>query len=101
MCERKAETEEKNLRFHEMISEYVWIKPPVSRHKSDTDSVTEKMAVKKTTTTKPHWLYYYEFFLPGLLCLSLKNILLNGLKILKCFHTKKLVKRCNVDVRLF
>ena len=57
------------------------------------------MVKKTTTTTKPHGLYYFDFFfLPGLFCLSLKNILINGLKVLKCFHAKQMVKSCNVDI---
>ena len=51
----------------------------------------KEMAVKKTTTTttKPHGLYYFEFFVPRLFYSSLKNILINGLK---CVHTKQLIK---------
>ena len=39
-----------------------------------------------------HGLYYFEVFRPGLLCLSLKIVLRDGIKVLKCFHTEQLVK---------
>ena len=39
-----------------------------------------------------------EIFLSGLFNWSLKNILINGLKVLKCVRTKQFVKNCNVDV---
>ena len=37
-------------------------------------------------------------FLWGLFYLSLKSILINGLKVLKFVRTKQLVKNCTVDV---
>ena len=39
-----------------------------------------------------------EIFLSGLFYWSLKNILMNGLKVLKCVRAKQFVKNCNVDV---
>ena len=49
-----------------------------------------------------HWHRWHkdivEIFLSGLFYLSLKNILINGLKVLKCVRTKQFVKICIVDV---
>ena len=39
-----------------------------------------------------------KIFLWGLFYLSLKSILINGLKVLKCVGTKQVVKNCTVDV---
>ena len=62
MCERKAEFgPKKNLRFQKIISGYVWIRL-FNKHISNRHRWHKEMVKNTTTITKPHGLFYFDFF---------------------------------------